>query len=310
LSKDELRYGLKDYGIELNIREMDDIFTYFDRDRNGFVDVTEFLVGIRGDMNERRKKMVKMAFDILDKDGSGVVTIDELEEVYDVSWNPDVKSGKKTSKEAMKDFMKQWERTDQDGLITFDEFLDYYKEISASIDGDDYFELMIRNAWRIAGGEGFAANTANRRVLVTMKDGSQRVETINKELGLKAGDKEAIRARLAAQGVDASNVDLYGSADNTTKARNAKSAPVFSSKQKQQAKVPANPIPHRTAFERHTAAVKLASAFRGRLARKVALGEKRKMVASEKQRQEELEEQARPKPAQIIRPKGKSYIGF
>ena len=29
LSKDELKYGLADYGIELNSREIDDIFSYF-----------------------------------------------------------------------------------------------------------------------------------------------------------------------------------------------------------------------------------------------------------------------------------------
>lgn len=29
LTKDELKYGLQDYGIELNIREMDEIFNYF-----------------------------------------------------------------------------------------------------------------------------------------------------------------------------------------------------------------------------------------------------------------------------------------
>ena len=33
LSKEELKYGLADYGIDLNVRELDDVFTYFDRDR-------------------------------------------------------------------------------------------------------------------------------------------------------------------------------------------------------------------------------------------------------------------------------------
>jgi len=33
LSKEELKNGLADYGIELNSREVDDVFTYFDRDR-------------------------------------------------------------------------------------------------------------------------------------------------------------------------------------------------------------------------------------------------------------------------------------
>jgi hypothetical protein len=35
------------------------------------VSFDEFLVGIRGVMNSRRKAIVQVAFDVLDKDGSG-----------------------------------------------------------------------------------------------------------------------------------------------------------------------------------------------------------------------------------------------
>lgn len=58
------------------------------------------------------------------------------------------------------------------------EFCSYYSNISASIDDDDYFELMMRNAWHISGGEGWCANTSNRRVLVTHAGGKQTVEEI------------------------------------------------------------------------------------------------------------------------------------
>jgi hypothetical protein len=47
--------------------------------------------------------------------------------------------------------------------------------VSASIDRDDYFELMIRNAWHIAGGEGACANTTIPRHLETGPDGKQKV---------------------------------------------------------------------------------------------------------------------------------------
>ena len=121
LTKEELKYGLRDYGLDLSPSEIDQAFVYFDRDRNGFVDITEFLVGIRGELNERRKKIIRLAFDILDKDGSGFVTVEEIADVYDVSANPDVQCGKKTIDEALVEFLNQWENSAEgtkDGIVT------------------------------------------------------------------------------------------------------------------------------------------------------------------------------------------------
>jgi Ca2+-binding EF-hand superfamily protein len=185
----------------------DQSFLSIDRDKSGNVDVDEFLIGIKGDLNERRRSFVQMAFDILDVDRSGEISIDEMMSKYDFRSNPDVVAGRKTIKQAAKEFMSHWEK-DGDETITYDEFEDYYKGISASIDTDDYFELMIRNAWRIAGGKGAAANTANRRVLVTNKDGSQAVKTVENELGMKDWkDQNEVRRRLGQNQLDRVNMD-------------------------------------------------------------------------------------------------------
>ena len=189
--------------------------------------MNEFLIGVRGELNERRKKFVRMAFNLLDTDRSGFITVEEMMDIYDFSQHPEVKTGKKTVKEAMREFMGQWDDTDGDGAVSYKEFEDYYKGVSASIDGDDYFELMMRNAWRIAGGSGAAANTANKRVLVTNRDGSQSVQTIHNELGMRPGDREEVRRRLAQQGIDATDVGMHAGVDNRSK-RGKTQAPTVS----------------------------------------------------------------------------------
>jgi Ca2+-binding EF-hand superfamily protein len=317
LSKDELRYGLRDYGVEMNIRETDEIFAYFDRNRDGTISITEFLVGVRGDLNARRKKCIRMAFDVLDSDGSGEVTVEEIADVYDVSQNPEVISGKRTTKEALIEFMGQWEDGEKDGVVTYEEFENYYKEISASIDGDDYFELMIRNAWRIAGGSGNASNTANLRVLVTDKDGNERVQTVEKELGLKAGDRDEIRKRLMAQGVDATNIELYGGMDATEKPRvqrggapqpaqrggaQPRGGGALQQPRQLETKNGVDVGNPRSAFQRNVAALKLAAAFRGRVGRKIALQQKRKVDAANRKKAEEAAEAAIPRAKNLIRP--------
>jgi len=45
--------------------------------------------------------------------------------------------------------MSQWDCHEQDGIVTMAEFLDYYEGVSSSIDRDDYFELMMKRAWKL-----------------------------------------------------------------------------------------------------------------------------------------------------------------
>ena len=195
------------------------MFDVFDEDRNGFIDLNEFLLGLQGELNDRRKQFIQQAFRSLDTDGSGVISQDEIMRVYDFTQSPDVRAGKKTVQEAAKEFAAHWETNTAsvDGDVTYEEFERYYRGVSASIDSDDYFELMMRNAWRITGGDGWCANTANRRVLVTDEKGNQSVQTVNNELGLRQGDQEGLRARLAQQGVRGGQIETTGGIDTRPK---------------------------------------------------------------------------------------------
>ncbi len=142
-----------------------------------------------------------MAYDVLDRDGSGEVTRKDIETAYDTSQHPQVISGEKKPEEVITEFMQQWETNKADGIVTREEFLEYYKDVSASVDNDDYFELMMRNAWHISGGEGWCGNTSCRRVLVIHDDNSQEVVEIKNDIGLKADDMKGMMDRLTAQGV-------------------------------------------------------------------------------------------------------------
>ncbi|KAJ9451689.1 Crustacean calcium-binding protein 23 [Diplonema papillatum] len=202
LSRREIKQGLEQYGVPLSSAELDTIFTFFDRNGDGVVTLTEFMRGIREPMNGRRSGIVAQAFDRLDTDCNGMVTFAELKNIYgrNLYRHPQVVSGAKTEDQVLVEFISGWDQSG-DRVITPGEFQDYYTDLSASIDGDDYFELMIRNAWHISGGEGVCENTTCRRVLVVHNDGSQTVEEIQDDLGIGPEDIAAMKAQLRAQGI-------------------------------------------------------------------------------------------------------------
>ena len=60
-------------------------------------------------MNESRKRVVKQVFDKFDKDGNGVINIDDLKGVYTADKHPDVLSGKKTEDDILLEFLDTFE---------------------------------------------------------------------------------------------------------------------------------------------------------------------------------------------------------
>eukprot|EP00747_Dinoflagellata_sp_TGD_P179926 gnl/TRDRNA2_/TRDRNA2_31542_c0_seq2.p1 gnl/TRDRNA2_/TRDRNA2_31542_c0~~gnl/TRDRNA2_/TRDRNA2_31542_c0_seq2.p1 ORF type:complete len:842 (+),score=143.30 gnl/TRDRNA2_/TRDRNA2_31542_c0_seq2:51-2576(+) len=204
LSREEFNMALdtlfKAYRVTFSIAEKNTLFQYFDKDNSGNVSYDEYMRAVRGDMNKFRLKWVKQAFDILDRDGNGIVTMNDIAHSYDVSTNPSVKAEDMSANDAYALFMKNYD-TSKDGVVTFDEFVENYQWVSASIEDDAYFELMMRNAWRIPGGDGASQNTANLRVLVQYSDGTEKVVAVQDDRGLDKNDYCEVMRRLQNQGV-------------------------------------------------------------------------------------------------------------
>lgn len=178
MDRHEFMWGLKENGHTLSPSEFERIFKYFDKNNDGKISYDEFLRGVRGDLNDFRKGFVAQAFQKLDKTGNGIVDLEDLAQSYDVTFHPKFKTGEMSKNEILTEFMQQWETQRKDGKVTLDEFEEYYADVSASIDEDQYFELMMRNAWHIAGGEGQSANTSIPRHLVTDAQGNQSVQMV------------------------------------------------------------------------------------------------------------------------------------
>jgi len=184
LSKAEFKRAMKLLRMDLSEEQCNAFFTTLDVLSEGSINFPAFARKVTGKLNARRKRLVNMAFGVLDKDGSGQIDLEDIAVAYDVSMHPEFVTGKRTKEDILREFLDAFDvGGEKDGIVTKEEFQNYYEDVSSSIQNDDYFELMIRNAWHISGGYGSAANSANLRVLVTHSDGTQTVQELRNDMG-------------------------------------------------------------------------------------------------------------------------------
>ena len=156
LDQYEFKKAIKDFQVDVPDQDIDHLFKAFDHNGNGDIEFDEFIRIVVGPMNQFRTQLVVKAFNFIDANGDGTLDIDDIKGKYDASKHPDVRSGKLSEDEVLTEFLETFETHhnvmhggQSDGKVTVEEFVEYYTNISANVDNDAYFDLMMSNAWQM-----------------------------------------------------------------------------------------------------------------------------------------------------------------
>lgn len=75
----ELKCGVKAYGLRMSEGYLRDLFCALDKDNNGTIDFAEFMQELHQPMTECRVRVVNEVFDYLDANSDGVLRTEDLE---------------------------------------------------------------------------------------------------------------------------------------------------------------------------------------------------------------------------------------
>jgi Ca2+-binding EF-hand superfamily protein len=103
---------------ELAKAEVDKIFYNIDINHNEAIDFSEFLMANMQKQNIMHKDMLRAAFEAFDTDGNGVITLDELENLFQIPTS----SNREHQRNDICELFKNVD-LNGDGNVDFDEFL-------------------------------------------------------------------------------------------------------------------------------------------------------------------------------------------
>ena len=149
----DFQNSILETNINIDTNSIFDFYNSLDLCDLNVISTDEILRIIRGNLSEERKNIIIDAFVKIDFNRKGFTEITYLKSIYNSSQHPEVKMGRKTENEIFGEFVYTFdifinykEKTSQ---CSFEDFIEYYSGISASIENNQYFNDMIEGVWNM-----------------------------------------------------------------------------------------------------------------------------------------------------------------
>jgi len=200
-------------------QEMSALFALFDIYGYGYINYDEFMFAVRGQIHPRRRQLIAWAWYTIDYNKEGCVDPEEVIGRYNAAMHPDVKSNFKNPQECFRDFLKAFEVSGEiPGKVSRVEFENYYYNVSASIERDEYFEQLMRWVWNLNDNSPGWGNFFRRYNVVHM-DGRESYEDMwgdygnmsdnSRGYGMDSWNDDSVMARFRAQGIYPKSFSRY-----------------------------------------------------------------------------------------------------
>ena len=158
ISLNNLQTIIHEYNYNFSNEEIKNLFQFFDKENTGYIDYSKLFNQIIGSLTPIRLTLVKTLFDEFPKDNNGCINIDIMKNCFCPNKHNDVINGNKTIEEIYGEFLEYLEifREYNNNLkggfgkneLTYDEFCDFFGEISLEIQNDYLFSNFIQNCWK------------------------------------------------------------------------------------------------------------------------------------------------------------------
>ena len=145
--------SIKESKINLSENEIKDFFILLDISEQNKIITEEFLRLLRGFLSERRKMIIIEKFAKIDINRKGYAEVNLIKSIFNPHLHPEVLMNRKKENEIFGEFIfmldtfLSFKGKLNDNQINFEDFIEFYSPISASIKNEDYFIDMMNNVW-------------------------------------------------------------------------------------------------------------------------------------------------------------------
>ena len=147
------------YNINIAREEIFEFFEFLDKEHKGLIKYNDLIMILINNVNENRIILIQNLFDKIRK-GKEYILLNDIKKYFNPDKYPDVLEQKKTSDEIAFDFIDSLEIFKEyninlknesiiNGIMTYNDFENYFKEISLSIIDDKIFDYIINFCWEV-----------------------------------------------------------------------------------------------------------------------------------------------------------------